>query len=1583
MPIHLENQILDLLLENIICVNERGVKSNNFALPYITGPCLDFLLNGAVPFLSKMEVLKTLNIVYESSTHAVKQDILYKEETKFKVERLFQLIIDIGDYEFQVGVIEFLFRLIPRKSRQTYLQNVIKQAGIFQACFNIRDNCFEIDCRRFLNHLNSSLFAKRKVFSYPCQAIAIGSFELQKPSDDGYNDFWIDFNQGSHRMTVFCENAPTSTQTSAGESFWDTVSVWHKDLISFRCWEEGKMVKACILLRSSADCFIASEIDHNVYVTMDRQYNLENALVQTFTRKKKTSDSVNSLHILTSQSCLEKPENHSVGVETAAGPEEPLEKEVKRVLSVYASSHKVSIPTDPMSTPASTISFVSLSSNKSGIFAKKSPEFGKDIHKSSCLPQEKKAKAKQKVLKKQPQKWDKTNTHIVTCQTVKKKEDSGKTSLQSKTESTPQGRVTRSSQKLKNPVAIFKEPSARQQGTRKTLMKSKSFVGDLEIIQTDAEIQLAGKEDSLSSIVIPDSLPMPSQLEQEPKENSDRKIRPENKECEAVLKGGECMQRAETFKMPASNQITTTQQDGKKDKITENVYIKQMGPLCDSARQTSITNQQPQLCTPLVQPKKCTSEIAPSSLDEFKDTSCKKFRSKSCLNKSYCSSMSKKSSHKEVSESKNLAFDTLSPVDDQCILPECGKKQKHMNQEISEELANTILSKDTQEPKSSEKQAFLPFVSRNNNFDTREIQTKSYSKYHEDKPIGKQEVTIGTNQCLGVCMSKSTKMTKKSEILVNQTENLYKYNDDDEDNTDFRFDNCQDLSLQTNDDFQIKDFKPCKKQGTDRRSKSDKDTGSLKMFSREKVNENVHNLRKQQRKSYKEYDKFSEDEEPGVSKISQNNKLFQNLKILTSFKDTKFVFTSAEERLTGSKKKCVKMFAMTSSQRKRESGEKTVNHDQDPYDFREDEAEISSVLGHKSSINKGKNHSELANFCTFDSVKLSRRLSCSTEENKLKRKLTKNHNTPICAGLFINEKSPSSLGASSIDSSPKLFFSQPKKPKLTSGLQRKNKSEKKTAGMESSKSKRTKRLPEKCSKKRNSASIRKSKISKEAAPTKLSFGDDICVSNRSELSWIAKHSSKFKGDTRLSKTYKRKIMANSVSPQPQHDLACNRISTQAKVLQSSPLHQTVLKKGRSKPHDSPLNVTIKKSPITVASFPTSEITKTKKGTQKAISISENSSSQNSQENSSFYLSQLCSVGSQQTQNDGNSPACSSYDVNETGKRLQAWKKKTLLISPKTRDINTSAKSEKHCKTQTAKHMECTENGDYDNSNGSDEAENLSAIDKGCISGPSSRIRPSKSQEQCDSSDSEQCMSDESSEMHLLPRRLFTEDNAISVTGKKNLGSAQMSYAGDGEQTTTDKQQMASTEASLSQMDLCPEEEDGENPEFSLKKVSAVLQGFSNDLQTQIKERELQIQDLSQNAWRLSSKYVHHMCLEEKDRREKIVKVFQEKVSSELSSLERDISALKEAEAKTLDIYLQQLKVLRDYREKAPSRVKAMKIQHADFWKETVELTQYSYQTQQSMQSQLRKNMKMLEKKFLLQMQHQQLQNLKKSLQKLF
>lgn len=30
-------------------------------------------------------------------------------------------------------------------------------------------------------------------------------FQLNKPNDDDYNEFWVDFNYGTRRITLFCE----------------------------------------------------------------------------------------------------------------------------------------------------------------------------------------------------------------------------------------------------------------------------------------------------------------------------------------------------------------------------------------------------------------------------------------------------------------------------------------------------------------------------------------------------------------------------------------------------------------------------------------------------------------------------------------------------------------------------------------------------------------------------------------------------------------------------------------------------------------------------------------------------------------------------------------------------------------------------------------------------------------------------------------------------------------------------------------------------------------------------------------------------------------------------------------------------------------------------------------------------------------------------------------------------------------------------------------------------------------------------------------------------------------------------------
>jgi len=41
-------------------------------------------------------------------------------------------------------------------------------------------------------------------------------FQLRKPSDPGYEEFWVDFNIGSERLTLFCEQDSLMSQVFIG-----------------------------------------------------------------------------------------------------------------------------------------------------------------------------------------------------------------------------------------------------------------------------------------------------------------------------------------------------------------------------------------------------------------------------------------------------------------------------------------------------------------------------------------------------------------------------------------------------------------------------------------------------------------------------------------------------------------------------------------------------------------------------------------------------------------------------------------------------------------------------------------------------------------------------------------------------------------------------------------------------------------------------------------------------------------------------------------------------------------------------------------------------------------------------------------------------------------------------------------------------------------------------------------------------------------------------------------------------------------------------------------------------------------------
>ena len=53
-----------------------------------------------------------------------------------------------------------------------------------------------------------------RVYSYPAKSVSLGKFRLEKPNDENYTEFWVDFNGGSERMTLFC-NQEAESQVSS------------------------------------------------------------------------------------------------------------------------------------------------------------------------------------------------------------------------------------------------------------------------------------------------------------------------------------------------------------------------------------------------------------------------------------------------------------------------------------------------------------------------------------------------------------------------------------------------------------------------------------------------------------------------------------------------------------------------------------------------------------------------------------------------------------------------------------------------------------------------------------------------------------------------------------------------------------------------------------------------------------------------------------------------------------------------------------------------------------------------------------------------------------------------------------------------------------------------------------------------------------------------------------------------------------------------------------------------------------------------------------------------------------------------
>uniref|UniRef100_A0A5F8GUL0 Synaptonemal complex protein 2 n=1 Tax=Monodelphis domestica TaxID=13616 RepID=A0A5F8GUL0_MONDO len=165
----------------------------------------------------------------------------------------------------------------------------------------IKDSDFETDCRKFLNHVNGMLGDKRLVFTFPCLSVFLDKCELQIPSDEKLDEFWIDFNLGSQSISFYIAGDDDDHQ-------WETVSIPNDEVEAFSV--EVKDAKKLLTLILKNTMNVGNKVGGQLLLYFDPSLEIIDVTKNIygankhrgFTRKQASSVAKTAVHIIFDES---------------------------------------------------------------------------------------------------------------------------------------------------------------------------------------------------------------------------------------------------------------------------------------------------------------------------------------------------------------------------------------------------------------------------------------------------------------------------------------------------------------------------------------------------------------------------------------------------------------------------------------------------------------------------------------------------------------------------------------------------------------------------------------------------------------------------------------------------------------------------------------------------------------------------------------------------------------------------------------------------------------------------------------------------------------------------------------------------------------------------------------------------------------------------------------------------------------------------------------------------------------------------------------------------------------------------------